>query len=151
VCGWVFVRSRFHEPHFTNLVSLVFPARRNLRAMVQHAMTHFKSPDVMRFLGKKTHGGFTSQIVTSLRTGPKVFGLNIGSQKRPSPSPRLSKFFAPSTMPPPYPKCSMLYLTRQVCAATVMTCNDSSTPEELGPPLCPNIKRSSISRRPVCG
>jgi len=35
--------------------------------LVQHAMTHFKSPDVMRFLGKKAHGGFTGEIVTSFK------------------------------------------------------------------------------------
>ena len=34
-------------------------------ALVRHAMEHFKSPDVMRFLGGKVHGNFTGEIITS--------------------------------------------------------------------------------------
>ena len=36
-------------------------------ALVQHAMRHFQSPDVMRFLGRKAHGNFTGEIVTSFK------------------------------------------------------------------------------------
>ena len=36
-------------------------------ALVQHAMHHFKSPDVMRFLGKKAHGNFTGELTTSFK------------------------------------------------------------------------------------
>ena len=34
---------------------------------VKHATHHFKSPDVMRFLGKKAHGNFTGELVTSFK------------------------------------------------------------------------------------
>jgi hypothetical protein len=34
-------------------------------------MNHFKSPDVMRFLGKKAHGGFTGELVTSFKDRPE--------------------------------------------------------------------------------
>ncbi len=40
-------------------------------ALVQHAMNHFKSPDVMRFLGKKAHGCFTGELVTSFKNRPE--------------------------------------------------------------------------------
>jgi hypothetical protein len=36
-------------------------------ALVRHAVDHFKSPDVMRFLGRKAHGCFTGEIVTSFK------------------------------------------------------------------------------------
>jgi hypothetical protein len=36
-------------------------------ALVRHAMQHFHSPDVMRFLGRKAHGNFTGEIVTSFK------------------------------------------------------------------------------------
>jgi len=36
-------------------------------ALVRHAMQHFKSPDVMRFLAQKAHGNFTGEIVTSFK------------------------------------------------------------------------------------
>jgi len=36
-------------------------------ALVQHAMRHFHSPDVMRFLGRKAHGAFTGEIITSFK------------------------------------------------------------------------------------
>lgn len=36
-------------------------------ALVRHAMLHFKSPDVMRFLGRKAHGNFTGELVTSFK------------------------------------------------------------------------------------
>ncbi len=35
--------------------------------LVRHAMCHFKSPDVMRFLGRKAHGNFTGELVTSFK------------------------------------------------------------------------------------
>jgi hypothetical protein len=35
--------------------------------LVHHAMHHFKSPDVMRFLAPKAHGNFTGEIVTSFK------------------------------------------------------------------------------------
>lgn len=36
-------------------------------ALVRHAMLHFKSPDVMRFLGRKEHGNFTGELTTSFK------------------------------------------------------------------------------------
>ena len=36
-------------------------------ALVHHAMQHFKSPDVMRFLAQKAHGNFTGEIVSSFK------------------------------------------------------------------------------------
>jgi len=36
-------------------------------ALVRHAVQHFKSPDVMRFLGRKAHGNYTGEIVTSFK------------------------------------------------------------------------------------
>lgn len=36
-------------------------------ALVRHAMHHFQSPDVMRFLGRKAHGGFTGELTTSFK------------------------------------------------------------------------------------
>jgi hypothetical protein len=36
-------------------------------SLVKHAMHHFKSPDVMRFLGKKAHGNFIGELVTSFK------------------------------------------------------------------------------------
>ena len=35
--------------------------------LVRHAMLHFQSPDVMRFLGRKASGNFTGEIVTSFK------------------------------------------------------------------------------------
>jgi hypothetical protein len=35
--------------------------------LVRHAMEHFKSPDVMRFLAQKAPGNFTGEIVTSFK------------------------------------------------------------------------------------
>jgi len=35
--------------------------------LVRHAMLHFKSPDVMRFLGRKEHGNFIGEITTSFK------------------------------------------------------------------------------------
>jgi hypothetical protein len=43
----------------------VFPA------LVRHAMLHFQSADVMRFLGKKAHGCFTGEITTSFKDRPE--------------------------------------------------------------------------------
>jgi hypothetical protein len=40
-------------------------------ALVRHAMHHFKSPDVMRFLGRKAHGNFTGELVTSFKDRPE--------------------------------------------------------------------------------
>ena len=37
-------------------------------ALVRHAMLHFQSPDVMRFLGRKgLHGGFAGELTSSLK------------------------------------------------------------------------------------
>jgi len=36
-------------------------------ALVRHAMHHFQSPDVMRFLGRKAHGNFTGELTTSFK------------------------------------------------------------------------------------
>lgn len=35
--------------------------------LVRHAVDHFKSPDVMRFLAPKAHGNFTGEIITSFK------------------------------------------------------------------------------------
>jgi hypothetical protein len=40
-------------------------------ALVRHAIEHFKSPDVMRFLGRKLHGSFTGELTTSLKHRPE--------------------------------------------------------------------------------
>ena len=39
--------------------------------LLRHAMHHFKSPDVMRFLGQKAHGNFTGEIITSFKDRPE--------------------------------------------------------------------------------
>ena len=40
--------------------------------LVRHAMNHFKSPDVMRFLAQKEpHGNFTGDLVTSFKDRPE--------------------------------------------------------------------------------
>jgi len=39
--------------------------------LVRHAMHHFQSPDVMRFLGRKAHGNFTGELVTSFKDRPE--------------------------------------------------------------------------------
>jgi len=36
-------------------------------ALVRHATLHFQSPDVMRFLGRKPHGNFTGELVSSFK------------------------------------------------------------------------------------
>jgi hypothetical protein len=36
-------------------------------ALVRHAMEHFKSPDVMRFLARKAHGNYTGEITSSFK------------------------------------------------------------------------------------
>ena len=40
-------------------------------ALVRHAMEHFKSEDVMRFLGRKAHGNFTGELTTSFKDRPE--------------------------------------------------------------------------------
>jgi hypothetical protein len=40
-------------------------------ALVRFAMHHFKSPDVMRFLGRKANGNFTGELVTSFKNRPE--------------------------------------------------------------------------------
>jgi hypothetical protein len=40
-------------------------------SLVRHAMLHFKSPDVMRFLGRKEHGNFTGELTTSFKDRPE--------------------------------------------------------------------------------
>jgi hypothetical protein len=39
--------------------------------LVRHAIEHFKSPDVMRFLGRKVHGNFTGEIIGSFKRRPE--------------------------------------------------------------------------------
>lgn len=36
-------------------------------ALTRHAMLHFQSPDVMRFLGRKAHGRFLGELTTSFK------------------------------------------------------------------------------------
>jgi hypothetical protein len=40
-------------------------------SLVRLATHHFQSPDVMRFLGRKVHGGFAGQVVTSIKNRPE--------------------------------------------------------------------------------
>jgi hypothetical protein len=40
-------------------------------ALVRHAMNHFQSPDVMRFLGRKSHGNFTGELTSSFKDRPE--------------------------------------------------------------------------------
>jgi len=40
-------------------------------ALVRHAMHHFQSPDVMRFLGRKVHGRFLGELTTSFKNRPE--------------------------------------------------------------------------------
>lgn len=43
--------------------------------LVHHSLEHLKSPDVMRFLGRKPHGNFTGDVVTRYRERPE--GLRV--------------------------------------------------------------------------
>lgn len=43
--------------------------------LVRHAVHHFKSPDVMRFLGRKAHSNFTGDLVTSFKY--RVEGVRV--------------------------------------------------------------------------
>jgi hypothetical protein len=40
-------------------------------ALVRHAIEHFQSPDVMRFLGRRLHGNFNGELTTSLKRRPE--------------------------------------------------------------------------------
>jgi hypothetical protein len=40
-------------------------------ALVRHAIDHFKSPDVMRFLGQKLHPNFKGEVITSFKERPE--------------------------------------------------------------------------------
>jgi len=40
-------------------------------ALVHHAIDHFKSPDVMRFLGQKLHPNFKGEVITSFKERPE--------------------------------------------------------------------------------
>jgi hypothetical protein len=40
-------------------------------ALVRHGITHFSSPDVMRFLGQKVHGSFKGEIISSFLNRPE--------------------------------------------------------------------------------
>lgn len=39
--------------------------------LVHHAIAHFKSPDVMRFLGQKLHGNFKGEVISSFKERPE--------------------------------------------------------------------------------
>lgn len=39
--------------------------------LVKHAMTHFQSPDVMRFLGRKLHPNFSGEVISSFKNRPE--------------------------------------------------------------------------------
>ena len=43
----------------TSALAAIYPA------LIRHAMLHFQSPDLMRFLGRKLHGGFLGELTTS--------------------------------------------------------------------------------------
>jgi len=40
-------------------------------ALVQHGITAFSSPDVMRFLGKKVHGAYQGEIISDFKDRPE--------------------------------------------------------------------------------
>ena len=40
-------------------------------ALTKHAMLHFQSPDVMRFLGRKVHGRFLGELTTDFKGRPE--------------------------------------------------------------------------------
>jgi hypothetical protein len=40
-------------------------------ALVRHATLHFQSTDVLRFLGRKAHGNFTGEVITSFKHRPE--------------------------------------------------------------------------------
>jgi hypothetical protein len=40
-------------------------------ALMRHAVHHFQSPDVMRFLGRKVHGNFTGELTSSFKLRPE--------------------------------------------------------------------------------
>jgi hypothetical protein len=40
-------------------------------ALVRHAIEHFASPDLMRFLGRNAHGNFTGEPTTSFKDRPE--------------------------------------------------------------------------------
>jgi hypothetical protein len=40
-------------------------------ALVRHATLHFQSPDVLRFFGRKLHGNFTGDVITSFKQRPE--------------------------------------------------------------------------------
>src|SRR5207247_2262085 len=44
-------------------------------ALVHHALRHFRSPDVMRFLARKAHGNFTGVLATAFKD--RAEGLRI--------------------------------------------------------------------------
>lgn len=54
---------------------VMFPDSRSLARLyprlVSHAMNHFASPDVMRFLGRKAHGNFIGELTTSFKQRPE--------------------------------------------------------------------------------
>jgi hypothetical protein len=52
----------FKDPH---ALAGIYPQ------LVRHAMEHFKSGDVMRFLGRKAHGCFTGELTTSFKDRPE--------------------------------------------------------------------------------
>ncbi len=54
--------------------------------LVRHAIHHFKSPDVMRFLAPKAHGNFTGEIITSFKDIAE--GVRVKHWTGTSPPPR---------------------------------------------------------------
>jgi len=44
-------------------------------ALVQHATMHLKSPDVMRFLGRKLHGNFEGEVTSSFKS--RIEGVRV--------------------------------------------------------------------------
>lgn len=52
----------FREPR---LLADIYPS------LVHHAMAHFQSPDVLRFLERKAHGNFTGELTTSFKNRPE--------------------------------------------------------------------------------
>jgi hypothetical protein len=52
----------FRDPR---CLAAIFPA------WVKHAMIHFQSPDVLRFLERKAHGNFTGELTTSFKNRPE--------------------------------------------------------------------------------
>jgi len=64
--------SAFQTEWATDLLFRDAPAlARVYPALVRHGALHFQSPDIMRFLGRKLHGNFRGEVVSSCQRRPE--------------------------------------------------------------------------------